>query len=138
MMGAALRYEDFTTFGDTLNYKLTAQYSATDELSFRGSVSTGFRAPTVGQASVVNTQTSIVNGDLIQTFLAPPTDPLSAFYGGKELQPEESFSYSVGTVYENDGFFVTLDYFNIEVTDRIAQSSQISVNSSDWAALRAL
>ena len=138
MMGAALRYEDFTTFGDTLNYKLTAQYSATDEFSVRGSVSTGFRAPTVGQANVVNTQTSIVNGDLIQTFLAPPTDPLSAFYGGKELQPEESFSYSFGAVYENDGFFLTIDYFNIEVTDRIAQSSQIDVESDDYTALRAL
>ncbi len=138
MMGAALRYEDFTTFGDTLNYKLTAQYSATDEFSVRGSVSTGFRAPTVGQANVVNTQTSIVNGDLIQTFLAPPTDPLSAFYGGKELQPEESFSYSFGAVYENDGFFLTVDYFNIEVTDRIAQSSQIDVRPEDYTALRGL
>ncbi len=138
MIGAALRYENFTTFGDTLNYKLTTQYSVTDEFSVRGSVSTGFRAPTVGQANVVNTQTSIVNGDLIQTFLAPPTDPLSAFYGGKELQPEESFSYSFGGVYENDGFFLTVDYFNIEVTDRIAQSSQIDVRSQDYTALRAL
>ena len=138
MIGAALRYENFTTFGDTLNYKLTTQYSITDDFSVRGSVSTGFRAPTVGQANVVNTQTSIVNGDLIQTFLAPPTDPLSAFYGGKELQPEESFSYSFGGVYESDGFFLTLDYFNIEVTDRIAQSSQIAVKSEDYTALRAL
>ena len=51
----------------------------------RASTSTGFRAPTVGQANVVNTATSLVNGELIQSFLAPPTDPLSAFYGGKEL-----------------------------------------------------
>ncbi|WP_350629979.1 TonB-dependent receptor, partial [Pseudoalteromonas sp. Q36-MNA-CIBAN-0048] len=65
LLGFALRYENFSTFGDTLNYKLTAQYVATDELSFRASHSTGFRAPTVGQENVVNTQTSIVNGDLI-------------------------------------------------------------------------
>jgi iron complex outermembrane recepter protein len=138
MMGAALRYEDYSSFGDTLNYKLTAQYSATEDLSFRGSVSTGFRAPTVGQANVVNTQTSIIGGDLIQTFTAPPTNPLSAFYGGKELTPEESFSYSVGVVYENNGFFFTADYYNIEVTDRIAQSSQIDVRPEDYAQLREL
>jgi iron complex outermembrane receptor protein len=137
MMGGALRYEDFTSFGDTLNYKLTAQYSVSDEVSLRASHSTGFRAPTVGQASVVNTQTSIVNGDLIQTFLAPPTNTLSAFYGGMELEPEESTSYAVGAVYSDGEFFLTVDYYNIEVTDRIAQSSQIDVLPEDYAALEA-
>ncbi|WP_131811773.1 TonB-dependent receptor plug domain-containing protein, partial [Paraglaciecola hydrolytica] len=138
LMGAALRYEDFTTFGSTTNYKLTFQYSVTDDFSLRGSTSTGFRAPTVGQANVVNTQTSIVGGNLIQSFTAPPTDPLSAFYGGKELTPEDSTSYALGGVYQSGDFFVSVDYYNIEVTDRIAQSSQISVQAADYAQLRAL
>lgn len=137
LVGVALRYEDFSTFGDTLNYKLTAQYMATDALSFRASHSTGFRAPTVGQENVVNTQTSIVNGDLIQTFIAPPTNPLAAFYGGETLKPEESVSYAAGFVYEYENLFLTVDYYNIEVTGRIAQSSQISVEESDYDALRA-
>jgi len=138
LVGGAIRYEDFTSFGTTTNYKLTAQYTVNDEVSLRASHSTGFRAPTVGQANVVNTQTSIVNGELIQTFLAPPTNPLSAFYGGKELDPEESVSYALGGVYQNGEFFMTVDYYNIEVTDRIAQSSQIAVNPDDYAALEAL
>lgn len=137
LMGAALRYEDFSTFGDTLNYKLSTQYAATEELSFRASHSTGFRAPTVGQENVVNTQTSIVNGNLIQTFIAPPTDPLSAFYGGEVLKPEESVSYALGAVYEYENFFLTLDYYNIEVEGRIAQSSKIEVEAADYDALRA-
>ncbi|QDE30222.1 TonB-dependent receptor plug domain-containing protein [Shewanella polaris] len=137
LVGLALRYEDFSTFGDTLNYKLTAQYIATDELSFRASHSTGFRAPTVGQENVVNTQTSIVEGDLIQTFIAPPTNPLAAFYGGEVLNPEESVSYAAGFVYEYENLFLTVDYYNIEVTGRIAQSSQIAVEASDYDALRA-
>ncbi|GGQ18139.1 TonB-dependent receptor plug domain-containing protein [Shewanella litoralis] len=137
LLGVALRYENFSTFGDTLNYKLTAQYIATDELSFRASHSTGFRAPTVGQENVVNTQTSIVNGDLIQTFIAPPTNPLAAFYGGETLKPEESVSYAAGFVYEYENLFLTVDYYNIEVTGRIAQSSQITVEASDYDALRA-
>ncbi len=138
LIGGALRYEDFSSFGDTTNYKLTAQYSVSDEVSLRASHSTGFRAPTVGQASVVNTQTSIVNGDLIQTFLAPPTNPLSAFYGGKELTPEESVSFAAGLVYQDGDFFFTADFYSIEVTDRLAQSSQITVLPSDHAALRNL
>ena len=138
LLGGALRYEDFTSFGSTLNYKLTAQLEVSDELSLRASHSTGFRAPTVGQANVVNTQTSIVNGDLIQTFLAPPTNPLSAFYGGKELDPEESVSFAFGAVYQDGDFFMTADFYSIEVTDRIAQSSQITVRAEDWDELRNL
>ncbi|MBB1268662.1 TonB-dependent siderophore receptor [Shewanella sp. SR44-3] len=137
LLGVALRYEDFSTFGDTLNYKITAQYIATDELSFRASHSTGFRAPTVGQENVVNTQTKILNGDLVQSFIAPPSDPLAQFYGAKVLQPEESVSYAVGLVYEYEDFFLTLDYYNIEVEGRLAQTSDIDVRPQDYAALRA-
>lgn len=138
LVGGAVRYEDFSSFGDTTNYKLTLQYTLSDELSLRGSTSTGFRAPTVGQANVVNTATSIVNGDLIQSFTAPPTDPLAAFYGGKELTPENSTSYAFGGIYESGDFFFTVDYYNIEVEDRITQSSQISVLAEDYEALEAL
>jgi iron complex outermembrane receptor protein len=138
LVGGALRYEDFTSFGDTTNYKLTAQYNVSDELSLRASTSTGFRAPTVGQANVVNTQTSIVGGDLIQTFLAPPTDPLSSFYGGQELEPEDSNSYALGAVYQKGDLFVTVDYYNIEVEGRITQSSQIALDPADYDDLRAL
>ena len=137
LLGAALRYEDYSTFGDTLDYKLTAQYQINDEVSIRGSHSTGFRAPTVGQENVVNTATSIVNGDLIQSFLAPPSDPLSSFYGAKLLNPEESTSYAFGVIYDDGDFSVTADYFNIEVTGRLAQSSQIEVRAEDHEALRA-
>ncbi|MFT5519876.1 MAG: iron complex outermembrane receptor protein, partial [Enterobacterales bacterium] len=138
LIGATLRYEDFTTFGNTTDYKLAFQYNLSDDISLRGSHSTGFRAPTVGQANVVNTQTSIIDGNLVQTFIAPPTFPLAAFYGGKELSPEESLSYAFGAVYDNGDFFLTVDWYSVEVTDRLAQTSQIDVLSSDHAALRAL
>ena len=137
LLGAALRYEDFSSFGDTLNYKLTAQYTLTDELSFRASHSTGFRAPTVGQANVVNTQTSLVNGELIQSATYPPTHPVSAQKGGIELQPEESVSFAVGAVYKKGDFFMTVDMYNIEVTDRIAQTDKIFIEASDIPGLEA-
>ena len=136
LLGAALRYEDFSSFGDTTNYKISAQYRATDELSFRASHSTGFRAPTVGQANVVNTQTSLVSGELIQSATFPPTHPVSLQKGGTELQPEESVSYAVGLVYQSGDFFMTVDAYNIEVTDRIAQTDKFFINDNDVAALQ--
>ncbi len=136
MMGGALRYENYSSFGDTLNYKLTTQYSLTDDFSLRGSISTGFRAPTVGQANVTNTQTSFVGGELVESALFPPTDPVSQVYGGKELTPEKSDSYSLGMVYENNGFFLTADYYNIKVRDRIAQTDRFSILPEKYAQLR--
>jgi iron complex outermembrane receptor protein len=131
LVGAALRYEDFSTFGNTTNYKLTAQYQLTDELSFRASHSTGFRAPTVGQANVVNTQTSLVNGELIQSATYPPTQAVSVELGGQPLQPEESLSFAAGLVYQNGDFFMTVDAYNIEVTDRVAQTDKLFITQEN-------
>ncbi|MFT5759435.1 MAG: iron complex outermembrane receptor protein [Alteromonadaceae bacterium] len=138
LVGGALRYEDFSSFGDTLNYKITAQYRINDELALRGSHSTGFRAPTVGQANVINTQTKIVDGELAQSGTFPPTNPLSVYYGGKELTPEESESFAFGAVYQAGDFFFTADFYSIEVTDRITQTSDFTVLSTDYAPLEAL
>ena len=136
LVGAALRYEDFSTFGDTLNYKVTAQYSLTDEFSLRASHSTGFRAPTVGQANVVNTQTSLVNGELIQSATYPPTHPVSAQKGGVELTPEESKSFAIGGVYQRGDFFLTVDLYDIKVEDRIAQTDKLFIDQNDVDALQ--
>ncbi len=138
LLGGALRYEDFSSFGDTLNYKLTAQYAITEELTVRGSVSTGFRAPTVGQANVSNVSTALEDGELTDSALLPPTSAFSQVFGAKELQPEESQSFATGLVYQNDGFFLTVDYYNIEVTDRITQSDRTPLSEDQYLELEAL
>ncbi len=136
LLGAAVRYEDFSSFGNTTNYKLTAQYQITDEFTLRGSHSTGFRAPTVGQANVVNTQTSLVNGELIQSATYPPTHVVSEQLGGVELEPEESQSFALGAVYQRGDFFMTVDAYSIEVTDRVAQTDKIFITQEDVDALQ--
>lgn len=138
LVGGALRYEDFSSFGNTTNYKLTAQYQVNDELSLRASHSTGFRAPTVGQANVVNTQTSLVGGELIQSATYPPTHVVSAELGGVELEPEESTSFAVGAVYQNGDFFLTVDVYNIEVTDRVAQTDKLFITQENVDNLQGL
>lgn len=137
LVGAALRFENYDSFGSTTNYKISAQYNATDDLSFRSSISSGFRAPTVGQANVSNVQTNLDGGVLVDSALLPPTNPISVQLGGSELQPEESQSYTLGAVYSAGDLFLTVDYYNIEVTDRISQSDKINLTATDKDVLRA-
>ncbi len=134
----AVRYEDFSDFGETTNFKLTGIYAINDSLSIRGGISTGFRAPTIGQSNVTNVTTAFDSSlQLVDQATLPPTNPISVQLGGKQLQPEDSNSYSIGFVYENGDLFITADFFNIEVTDRIAQTSDLPVSAADIAALLA-
>jgi iron complex outermembrane receptor protein len=134
----AARFEDFSDFGSTFDWKLTTLIDVADDLKMRGSVSTGFRAPTIGQSSVRSVQTQFVGTELVDIATLPPTNAVSARFGGVALTPEESVSYTVGMVYESDDFFLTADYFNIEVTDRISQTSGIPLDDTDRAELAAL
>ncbi len=137
LMGYALRFEDYDSFGSTANFKISAQFHANDDLSFRGSYSTGFRAPTVGQANVSNVQTNLSSGVLVDSALLPPTNPISVELGGTELEPEESVSYTLGAVYSYGDIFLTLDYYNIAVDDRISQSEKIILTEANKATLTA-
>ncbi|GAA0853090.1 TonB-dependent receptor plug domain-containing protein [Aliiglaciecola litoralis] len=136
LMGYAVRFEDYDSFGSTANYKVSAQFHATDDLSLRGSISTGFRAPTVGQANVSNVQTNLSSGVLVDSALLPPTNPISVQLGGTELEPEESQSFTFGMIYELGDVFMTIDYYNIEVTDRISQSEKINLTDADKQILK--
>jgi iron complex outermembrane receptor protein len=135
LMGLAVRYEDYDSFGSTTNFKLSGQYHLTDDLSLRSSYSTGFRAPTVGQANVSNVQTNLSSGVLVDSALLPPTNPISIELGGTELTPEESKSFTLGAVYTLGDVFITLDYYNIQVEDRISQSEKISLTDANKATL---
>jgi len=137
MLGVAVRYEDYSSFGTTTNYKLTGQWELTDNFSLRGSVSTGFRAPTVGQANYSNVQTELKDGLLVDTALLPPTNPIAVQLGATELTPEESESYTLGMVYNYGDFFLTVDYYNISIEDRVSKSDSYTLTDDDRTALTA-
>ena len=139
MLAAALRFEDFSDFGNTTKGKLAGRYQLNDTMALRGAFSTGFKAPTIGQSNVRNVTTAFgTDGKLIDRATLPPTNPVAVLKGGQPLQPEESESISFGFVGEFDnGLFVTVDYFNIEVTDRIATVSGIKLTQDDIDTLLA-
>ncbi len=135
LLAAALRFEDFEDFGTTTNWKLTSRFQATDALALRGAVSTGFRAPTPGQSNVRAVTTQFIGGELRDTATLPPTNPIAQRFGGKPLTPEDSFNLSFGGVWRSDAWLFTVDYYRIDVEDRIAQSQNFTLSAADRAAL---
>lgn len=127
-LAAAVRFEDFEDFGDTTNGKLAARWALTDAFALRGSVSTGFRAPTPGQSNVTKVSTITVQGELQQQGQIPPSNPIAQFLGGEPLEPESATNLSAGLVWDvSDSLNLTLDFFRIELEDRIAATGTINI-----------
>ncbi len=124
LLGAALRYEDFyDSFGDTTNGKLSMRYRVTDNTNFRATASTGFRAPSPGQANISNLSTGVVDNIPTAQGQIPPTNPISVRFGGQELTPEKSRNLAAGITTQLGPVDLTVDYYRIKMKDRILNSS---------------
>jgi iron complex outermembrane recepter protein len=138
---AAVRFEDYDDYGETTTYKVGGLWRLTPTFSLRSTYSTGFHAPTAGQANVINVTTQFSNGQLEDegTFpLNSPAGQIAADYiagpvsaGGlglprPELGPEESENVTFGGALDIGSSTLTVDLFSIDVEDRISRSSTIS------------
>jgi len=130
LFSVAGRFEDYDDFGDTVNGKAAARYELFPGFAVRGSVSTGFRAPSLAQAFFTGTTTSYgTGGALVRTLSLPVTDPIAQENGAQALDAEESLSMSVGFTWSHDnGLSLTFDYFEVDIDDRIALSQNIPVD----------
>lgn len=132
LMQYALRYEDFSDFGSTANWKVAGNYSVTDDVSIRAAVSTGFHAPTPGQANVSTIITTFdgATGAQIEEGLIPATDPLAIESGGQTLKEETSSNLSFGISSNfGDNTNITLDFYQIAVDDRIYRTGDITASN---------
>ena len=130
MMQYALRYEDFSDFGDTINGKIATRYNVTDDFILRAAISTGFHAPTPGQSNVRTTITTFdgVTGQQVEEGLLPPTHPISMMDGGTALKDEESNNFSIGfTTSLGENTSLTVDMYRIDVEDRIYRTGDRQV-----------
>ena len=129
-VGAAARYERFSSFGGTLDGKLSTRFEVTPALALRGSVSTGFRAPTPGQLYTTSTVQGLDTVTL-QVFTSgrlSPSDPLARQLGASALKPEQSRTTSLGLAWRNDaGLSGSVDLYDIKVTDRFSQSAAFQI-----------
>ncbi len=127
-LGVAGRYENFDApIGETLNGKVSVRWQMLEALALRGAVSSGFRAPTPGQANVNKVTTAFDEGELKDEGTIPSYHPAASFFGAKPLTPEKSVNYSAGIVFNWADVDVTVDYYRIKMQDRIARSSSFDV-----------
>ena len=137
IIGTAVRIEDFQDFGPTLNGKLAGRYEFTDDLAVRGSVSTGFRAPTPGQQNAFNVSTEydLQLMDLVNNGTIPSTSRVAQLRGGTPLEPERSINYGLGMVIDTGPFKFTTDYFRIDLSDRLALTQLFTLDPEEVDSL---
>jgi iron complex outermembrane recepter protein len=126
LVSAAARFEDYSDFGDNLSGKLSARYDFNEAFALRGSVSNGFRAPSLQQQYFATVSTNVVNGVPTEIGTVPSTSKIGLALGGQQLTPEKSVNYSLGGVLRIGGLSITLDTYQIEITDRIVLSENLS------------
>ncbi len=136
-LGVAGRYEAYEGIADTLDGKVSARWQLVEALAVRGSVSSGFRAPTVGQTNYRKTSTSLEGNRLVDNAILPPDHPAAVLKGGEQLEPEKSINYSVGTVFSLGDLDVTVDYYRIKVQGRLALTSNLKLTQADINTLLA-
>ena len=122
LINGTVRYEDYSDFGGATVWKLSSRYKfAEDKVTLRGSVSTGFRAPTLHQIYTQKSQYSFVPGEGIQVSgIINNVSPQARLIGVPKLDAEKSTNVTVGIgVKPSRNFNFTVDYYNIKVEDRI-------------------
>jgi iron complex outermembrane receptor protein len=125
----ALRYEDYSDFGAELVGKIAFKYSLNQDFNMRGSVGTGFRAPTPGQQGTTNVSTRLPNGFPVATGLFPAISPVGQALGAEALKPEKSVNYSIGLTGDMGDLNITLDFYRIELEDRFYAVSTLDVST---------
>jgi iron complex outermembrane recepter protein len=125
---AALRYEDYSDFGNKTTWKVTGRYDFTPQIAIRGTASTGFRAPTLAEEwyTAVNVSPTSATAQLAANSAA------AKVLGIQNLKPEKSTSYSAGLVFRPvPRLTATIDFYQIKLKDRIVGSGSLSADTSD-------
>ncbi|MFL1895575.1 TonB-dependent receptor [Aquimarina sp. 2-A2] len=129
LINGTVRLEDYSDFGEAFVWKVSSRYKfLEDKITLRASASTGFRAPTLHQIYTQKAQYSFVPGQGIQVGgLVSNVSPQARLLRLPKLDAEESFNVTVGLgVKLNSKINFTIDYYNIQVEDRIVLSTEVA------------
>jgi iron complex outermembrane receptor protein len=132
------RYEHYDAFGGNSSFKLATRYAINDWLAVRGSVGSGFRAPSSGLLNIQSVQIISIDGIMQETGLFPASSAVASFLGAAPLKPEESRNVSLGVVLTpTDNINITLDGYRIKISDMIYATSLITVTPAIRAQMQA-
>ncbi|MCK5425255.1 MAG: TonB-dependent receptor [Emcibacter sp.] len=135
LINVAARYENYSDFGNRINAKLSARYQLSNALALRGSISSGFRAPSMQQKFFNSTSTQFIEIDGVSVAQERGTfrndSDVAHALDIPELRKETAINYSLGFVATPlDKLTITADYYRIDITDRIAISGSIPISEN--------
>ncbi|MBL7961652.1 TonB-dependent receptor, partial [bacterium] len=119
MIGTAARFEHYSDFGNTFNGKLASRYMVTPDVSVRGSVSSGFRAPSLAQKYFNSSFTDFVAGEPVEKLIARNDAEITKALGIPELKQEKAIDMSLGFTAKYEDFTATVDAYRVVIKDRI-------------------
>jgi len=133
----AVRYEDYSDFGTTTDPKVAFIWQPTESLSLRGSYGTAFRAPSLHQIGLGNTDESPNLVDTVRcnavgniNKACEPQEYTAILSGNKELGPEESTSYNLGVIYQiTESFDFSVDYYDYDIENVITKDTQFKFST---------
>ncbi|NML19623.1 TonB-dependent receptor [Pseudoflavitalea sp. G-6-1-2] len=132
LTGLAFRYENYSDFGSTFNFKFATRYKVTDNFNLRGSFSTGFRAPSLQQINFSSSFTTVQGGTIAEVKIAPNYSPITRAAGIPELKQEKSINASVGFTWKpSSALSVTIDGYWVRIKDRVVISGQFDAGDPD-------
>lgn len=135
MVGAAVRAERYSDFGNTITGKLAARYEFSKKFALRASASTGFRAPSLPQIYFSSTFTDFVGGVPVDKIIAPNNSTITRVLGIPKLKQETSLNASFGfTTKPVNGLTLTVDGYFVDIKDRIVLTGAFEDTDPDIGA----
>jgi iron complex outermembrane recepter protein len=129
LVSGALRLEKYSDFGTTTNFKLASRYTFGEMFSVRGSISSGFRAPSLAQIHYNLIFNNIVGGKSVPSLLSANTSTVTKAFGINPLKQETAFNRSLGFTFKTGGFTATVDGYMIDVDDRIVLTDNFDASA---------
>ncbi|MCF6350472.1 MAG: TonB-dependent receptor [Flavobacteriaceae bacterium] len=128
LIGGALRFENYSDFGSNISWKINTRWKTkNDKLSIRGSLSSGFRAPSLHQVFYTAITTTLTVDGIQQNGILNNSDPALRALGIPRLVAETTFNVGGGVTYRiNRNMGITADVYSIDVNDRIVLSGQVT------------
>ncbi|MCS3633365.1 iron complex outermembrane receptor protein [Salinibacter ruber] len=120
------RFENYSDFGSTVNGKVALRFEPVSQLAFRGTAQTGYRAPNQAQKFFSKVSTTFIDNQPVQTGIFRINSDVGNALGIPDLEEERSVNFSGGVIIEPvERFQVSVDYFNIQIDDRITLSGDL-------------
>jgi len=134
LVDGAARFENYSDFGFVNTYKLATRYKLAPNFNIRGSISTGFRAPSLQQINFSNTNTVIQNGQLVYAKTVPNYSPLARLAGIPALKQETSVNSSLGFTWQpSRSFTITLDGYIVKMKNRVVTTGYFDTTNTTGA-----